>query len=195
MISDAFFPFRDGADVGINQGCSAILQAGGSARDFETIIADVNDDILPGITHWNHPNFMAYFNSTSSGPGILAELLSAGFNVNGMAWHTCPSATELEQKMMEWYKKIFNLPEKFWGIVYDTASVSSMHGIAAAREQLTQLKIREKGMAGRDDLPRLRIYASEQAHFSIDKAVVTLGFGLESIIILLWVFYHIIIQM
>ncbi len=150
-------------------------------EDSENVLKDVDDILLKGITHWNHPNFMAYFNSTSSGPGILAELLSAGLNVNGMAWHTCPSATELEEMMMEWFKKIFNLPENFWGIVYDTASTSSMHAIAAAREQLDHLKIREKGMAGRNDIPRLRIYASEQAHFSIDKSVVTLGFGLEGI--------------
>lgn len=148
---------------------------------FDNILADIDSKIIPGITHWNHPDFMAYFNSTSCGPGILAELLSAGLNVNGMAWHTCPSATELEEMMMQWYRKIFNLPENFWGIVYDTASTSSMHAIASAREQLTHLKIREKGMAGRNDVPRLRIYASEHSHFSIDKSAVTLGFGLEGI--------------
>ena len=147
----------------------------------ENIFNDIDEVLLKGITHWNHPDFMAYFNSTSSGPGILAELLSAGFNVNGMAWHTCPSATELEEMMIEWYKKIFDLPNNFWGIVYDTASTSSMHGVAAAREQISSLRIREKGMAGRGDLPRLRIYMSNQAHFSIDKAALTLGFGLEGI--------------
>jgi len=150
-------------------------------EDPLNVLKDVDDILLKGITHWNHPNFMAYFNSTSSGPGILAELLSAGLNVNGMAWHTCPSATELEEMMMDWFKKIFRLPKNFWGIVYDTASTSSMHAIAAAREQLSYLKIREKGMSGRKDIPRLRIYASEQAHFSIDKSVITLGFGLEGI--------------
>lgn len=150
-------------------------------ENCENVLDDVSKVLLKGITHWNHPNFMAYFNSTSSGPGILAELLSAGFNVNGMAWHTCPSATELEEMMMEWFKEIFNLPPNFWGIVYDTASTSSMHAIAAAREQLFKLRIREKGMAGRNDIPRLRIYASEHAHFSIDKSAVTLGFGLEGI--------------
>jgi aromatic-L-amino-acid decarboxylase len=124
---------------------------------------------------------MAYFNSTSSGPGILAELLSAGFNANAMAWHTCPSATELEETMAEWYKKMLNLPQDFWGIIYDTASTSTMHAIAAAREQLSHLKIREKGMSGRKELPRLSIYSSEQAHFSIDKAAITLGFGLEAV--------------
>jgi aromatic-L-amino-acid decarboxylase len=150
-------------------------------EDPELFLKDVDEILMKGITHWNHPDFMAYFNSTSSGPGILAELLSAGFNVNGMAWHTCPSVTELEEMMIEWYKKIFNLPQYFWGIVFDTASTSSFHAIAAAREQLSQLKIREKGMSGRNDLPRLRVYASEQAHFSIDKAALALGFGLEGI--------------
>jgi len=150
-------------------------------EELLNVLKDVDDILLKGITHWNHPNFMAYFNSTSSGPGILADLLSAGLNVNGMAWHTCPSATELEEMMMDWFRKMFKLPENFWGIVYDTASTSSMHAIASAREQLAHLKIREEGMAGRKDIPRLRIYASEQAHFSIDKSVVTLGFGLEGI--------------
>ncbi len=153
-------------------------QKGGS---IDAVFSDIEKIIMPGITHWNHPDFMAYFNSTSSGPGILAELLCAGLNVNGMAWHTCPSATELEETMIEWYKKIFNLPKNFWGIIYDTASTSSMHAIAAAREQLSHLKLREKGMTGRNDIPRLRIYSSEQAHFSIDKSVVALGFGLEGI--------------
>ncbi|MEJ2493562.1 MAG: pyridoxal-dependent decarboxylase [Ignavibacteriaceae bacterium] len=148
---------------------------------LENIISDIDEKIIPGITHWNHPDFMAYFNSTSSGPGILADLVSSGFNVNGMAWHTCPSATELEERMISWYRKIFNLPENFWGIVYDTASTSSLHAIAASREYNPHLKIREKGMAGRNDLPRLRVYASEHAHFSIDKAVVTLGLGIEGI--------------
>ncbi len=148
---------------------------------LKNIISDIDEKIIPGITHWNHPDFMAYFNSTSSGPGILADLLSSGFNANVMAWHTCPSATELEELMIGWYREIFNLPENFWGIVYDTASVSSFHAIAAAREYLSDLEIRKKGMAGRNDLPPLRIYASEHAHLSISKAAIALGFGIEAI--------------
>lgn len=150
-------------------------------ENHQNILNDVDNILMKGITHWNHPDFMAYFNSTSCGPGILAELLSAAFNINGMAWHTCPSATELEERMIEWYKKIFDLPENFWGIVYDTASTSSFHAIASAREQLTHLNIRERGMAGRSDIPKLRVYSSTEAHFSIDKAVLSLGFGLEGI--------------
>jgi len=148
---------------------------------LENIMKDFEDKIISGITHWNHPDFMAYFNSTSSGPGILAELLSAGLNVNGMAWHTCPAATELEEVILNWFKKMLGLHDQLWGIIYDTASVSSMHAIAAAREQLGDLMLREKGLAGRNDIPRLRIYFSEQAHFSIDKSAVTLGIGLEGI--------------
>ena len=150
-------------------------------ENIDLILSDMDRKIMPGITHWNHPNFMAYFNSTSSGPGILAELLSAGFNANAMAWHTCPSATELEETMAEWYKKMLNLPKDFWGIIYDTASTSTMHAVAAAREQLSHLKVREKGMSGQKELQRLSIYSSEQAHLSIDKAAITLGFGLESV--------------
>jgi len=152
-----------------------------NGEGIDSIISDMDREIMPGITHWNHPNFMAYFNSTSSSPGVLAEFISAAFNANVMAWHTCPSATELEETMAEWYKKMLNLPKDFWGIIYDTASTSSMHAVAAAREQLSHLEIRAKGMPGRKELPRLRIYASEQAHLSIDKAAITLGFGLESV--------------
>ncbi len=150
-------------------------------ESFENIIKDLNDIILPGVTHWNHPKFMAYFNSTSSSPGILAELIIATFNINGMLWRTSPSSAELEETVLNWLKKSFNLPENFWGIIYDTASVSSLHAIAAAREQLKDLSIRQKGMSGRNDLPRLILYCSEQAHSSIDKAAITLGIGLEGI--------------
>ena len=100
------------------------------SESFDKIFSDVDNIILPGVTHWNHPNFMAYFNSTSSGPGILAELLSAAFNTNGMFWKTSPSTTELERVTVDWMRQMLGLPESFWGIIYDTASVSSMHGIA-----------------------------------------------------------------
>jgi len=151
-----------------------------AGEDIENILSDVDKILIDGITHWNHPGFMAYFNSTSSGPGILAELLTSGLGVNGMLWKTSPAFTELEHTMMNWFRQIVGLPENYWGIIYDTASTSSMHAIASAREQL-DLGIREKGMAGRTDLPRLRLYCSEQAHNSIDKGALTLGIGLEGI--------------
>ncbi len=151
-----------------------------NGEDIENVLADVDKILMDGITHWNHPGFMAYFNSTSSGPGILAELLSAGLGVNGMLWKTSPAFTELEKSMMNWFRQMVGLPENYWGIIYDTASTSSMHAIASAREQLN-LGFREKGMAGRSDVPRLRLYCSEQAHNSIDKGALTLGIGLEGI--------------
>ncbi len=147
---------------------------------FEKIISDLNNIIMPGMTHWNHPNFMAYFNSTSSMPGMLAEFLSAAFNVNGMVWKTAPSSNELEERMLEWLRDAIGLPQNFWGIVYDTASVSSMHAIACARENIPGINIRQKGLANAGVKP-LRLYASEQAHSSIEKGAVALGIGLDGV--------------
>ncbi len=151
-----------------------------SGEQIEKILADVDKILIAGITHWNHPGFMAYFNSTSSGPGILAELLTAALGVNGMLWKTSPAFTELENSMMNWFRQMVGLPENYWGIIYDTASTSSMHAIAAAREQL-DLNIRERGMTGRNDLPKLILYCSEHAHNSIEKGALTLGIGLDGI--------------
>ncbi len=149
-------------------------------EDIENILADVDKILIDGITHWNHPGFMAYFNSTASSPGILAEFLTAALGVNGMLWKTSPAFTEMEKSMMNWFRQMVGLPENYWGIIYDTASTSSMHAIASAREQLN-FGFREKGMAGRNDVPRLRMYCSEQAHSSIEKGAVTLGIGLEGV--------------
>ena len=148
-----------------------------SGEQIKKIIEDLNKIILPGTTHWQHPNFMAYFNSTASGPGILGELISATFNVNSMLWKSAPASTVLEETVLSWFREIINLPKEFWGIIYDTASVSSMHAIAAAREN-AGFDIRKKGMSG---IPKLRLYCSEQAHNSIDKGALTLGVGLDGI--------------
>ncbi len=121
------------------------------------------------------------FNSTSSSPGILAELLIAAFNMNGMIWKTSPISTELEPIVLNWLRDMLSIPKNYWGIIYDTASVSSMHAIAAAREQLSDLQLRQKGMAGRNDVPRLRLYCSEHAHSSIEKGAITLGIGIDGI--------------
>ncbi len=150
------------------------------SEGMEKILSDVDKIILPGVTHWNHPGFMAYFNSSSSGPGILAELLSAAFNTNGMLWRTNPSSAELEQHTLQWLREMLGMPEGFWGIIYDTASTASMHAIAAARQH-AGIKVREKGLAGRNDVAKLRLYASEQAHSSIDKSAITLGIGLDAL--------------
>ena len=136
--------------------------------------------ILPGVTHWNHPGFFAYFAITGSAPGILAEFLSAALNQQAMLWRTSPSATELEEVVLRWLQRLMHLPDAFEGVIYDTASISTLHALAAARER-TVPDVRERGMAGRDGLGRFRVYCSDQTHSSIDKAVILLGLGHESL--------------
>jgi len=143
---------------------------------MEQIIADVDRLIAPALTHWSHPSFFAYFATSTSGPGIFGELLSAAFDNKSMLWRTSPASTELEEVVLDWLRQMMGLDRDMIGIIYDTASVSSMHAIAAAREGVEQ-RIREEGMSGRPDLPLLRVYVSEQAHSSIEKAVITLGLG------------------
>ena len=145
-------------------------------ESMEDIIADVDRVIAPALTHWSHPSFFAYFATSTSGPGILGELLSAAFDNKSMLWRTSPASTELEEVTLDWLRQMMGLDPGMIGIIYDTASVSSMHAIAAAREGAEQ-RIREEGMSGRPDLPLLRVYVSEQAHSSIEKAVITLGLG------------------
>lgn len=151
-----------------------------NGEKIEKVLSDIDKVLIDGITHWNHPGFMAYFNTTSSGPGILAEILTAAFSSNGMLWKTSPAVTEMEKSMMNWFRQMVGLPENYWGIIYDTASTSSMHAIASAREQMG-LGFREKGAAGRKDLPKIILYSSEQAHSSIDKGALLLGVGLDGI--------------
>jgi aromatic-L-amino-acid decarboxylase len=145
------------------------------------ILADVDRLIMPALTHWNHPSFFALFATSTSAPGIFGELLSAAFDVKAMLWRTSPAATELEEVALDWLRQMMGLPEEFEGIIYDTASVASFHAIAAARENLNR-RVREDGMSGRGDLPLLRVYASEQAHSSIEKAVIALGLGQRSLV-------------
>ena len=144
------------------------------------ILSDVERLIPRALTHWNHPSFFAYFATSSSAPGIFGELLAAAFDVKAMLWRTSPAAIELEQLALDWLRQMMGLDQGLDGIIYDTASVASMHAIAAAREKLN-LRIREDGMSGRPDLPLLRVYVSEQAHSSIEKAAITLGLGLRSV--------------
>lgn len=146
-------------------------------ESFDQIISDLDNIIMPGVTHWQHPNFMAYFASTASGPGILADIISSSLNVNGMVWKSSPSLTELEQTMLIWYRKMLGLPENYMGMIYDTASVSTLHAVACAREY-AGVGIRENGMSG---APKLRLYCTEHAHSSVDKAALMLGFGLDGI--------------
>lgn len=148
---------------------------GAILRDFEEVI-------VPGITHWNHPDFFGYFATSSSVPGIIGEMLIATLDVKAMLWRTSPAATELELVVTDWLRQMLGLPGGWFGFLTDTASISSFLALAAAREAKPELAIRERGMAGRSDLPRLRVYTSEHAHSSIDKAALALGFGLENVV-------------
>ncbi len=149
-------------------------------RPYDALLADFESKILPGITHWNHPAFFAYFSITGSQAGILAELLIAALNANGMLWKTSPALTELETVTLRWLREALGLPGDLFGIINDTASINSFLALAAAREALG-LGIRSNGMTGRD-LPPLRVYCSEHAHSSIEKGALALGFGQKGVI-------------
>jgi aromatic-L-amino-acid decarboxylase len=147
------------------------------AASLEDIFLDFQEIILPGLVHWGHPMFLGYFGSTTTAPGILGEMLMAALNVSAMTWRTSPAATELETLVLGWLRQMLSLSSDFTGVVYDTASVAVMHALAAAREGLG-LDIRRRGLSGRAGaLPSLRVYASAQAHSSIEKAAITLGLG------------------
>ncbi len=144
---------------------------------MDAILADFEGQILPGVTHWNHPAFHGYFAVTGSGPGIIGELLSATLNLNAMVWRASPAGTELEAHTLDWLRILLGLPEDHFGVIQDTASSSSLVALAAARE-VAYPGLRDTGLAGR---PRGRIYTSGEAHSSIDKAALTLGLGREGV--------------
>jgi aromatic-L-amino-acid decarboxylase len=145
---------------------------------LEAIFEDFERLVLPGITHWNHPRFFGYFGITGSAPGILAELLIAALNVNGMLWRTSPAATEVEEVACDWLRQAIGLPEVFSGVINDTASSSTLYALAAAREAIPELEVRRRGMP----VARLRMYTSEEAHSSVEKAGMVLGVGQENVV-------------
>jgi aromatic-L-amino-acid/L-tryptophan decarboxylase len=149
-------------------------------ESFDSIMADFERVIVPGLTHWNHPGFFAYFAITGSAPGVLADFLSAALNQQAMLWRTSPAATELEAVSLGWLRKLIGLPDTFEGVIYDTASIATMTAMVAARESAIA-EVRRKGLAGRTDVPRVRVYCSDQTHSSIDKAVIAIGLGHESL--------------
>src|SRR3954466_2806191 len=147
---------------------------------FEEILADIDRLIVPGLVHWDHPSFLAYFGWTTTAPGILGEIITAPLNLNAMTWRTSPAATELETVVIDWLRQWLDLPAGFGGVVYDTASVGIMHALAVAREEVAPLT-RKLGLTNRK-LPRFRIYTSDQAHSSAEKAAIALGLGEENVI-------------
>ena len=146
---------------------------------LDAILDDYRRLIEPNATHWQHPGFLAYFATTASGPGILGEMLTAVLGQNPMLWRTSPIGTELEQVVVGWLRDALGLPDAFDGLITDTASTSSLIALAGAR-QAAGIDAAAAGLAGRDDVPPLRVYASTQAHNSIDKACMTLGLGRAS---------------
>ena len=147
---------------------------------MERILADLDAVVLPGIVHWGHPAFLGYFGSTSNGPALLGEIAAAALNVSAMTWKTSPAATELETVVLRWIREMIGLPEEFTGVVYDTASIATLHALAAARE-VAGREIRARGLTGRE-LPAFRVYASDQAHSSVEKSMVMLGLGEENVV-------------
>lgn len=151
------------------------LSAPESGEPMDRILADFRDQIVPDLNHWNHPRFHGYFSVSASGPGILGEMLAAALNVNGMIWKSCPAATELEQVTLGWLRQWLGLADGWFGIIYDTASISTMHAIAAAREKMFPGVRVEGGL--RDAV----LYTSEHAHSSVEKGAITLGAGQRNV--------------
>jgi aromatic-L-amino-acid decarboxylase len=149
------------------------------AAPLDEIFADIERVIVPGVAHWAHPQFMSYFGCTTTSPGILAEMINGALNVNAMTWRTSPAATELETLVLDWLRHWLGLPPEFRGVVYDTASISTMHALATAREQAAP-NTRKLGLSGRD-LPTFRIYTSNQAHSSVEKGAIAIGIGEDNV--------------
>jgi len=150
-------------------------------ESFDAIFDDFERLILPGITHWNHPRFFAYFAISATPVAVVADALAAALDVNAMLWRTSPAATELEDVVLAWLRDLLGLDAGLHGIIYDTASIGGFTALAAARESLG-LGIRERGMAGRTDLPALRVYLTEHTHSHIEKAAIALGVGRENVV-------------
>jgi aromatic-L-amino-acid/L-tryptophan decarboxylase len=150
------------------------------AESFEAIMADFERIIVPGITHWNHPRFFAYFATSAAPAAIAAEALAAALDVKVMVYRGAPSAAELETVVMRWLGRLMGMPDQWTGIIYDTASVAGFTALAAARESLG-LDIRERGASGRD-VPVLRVYATAHTHSHIEKAAIALGIGRGNVV-------------
>ncbi|MEN8250206.1 MAG: pyridoxal-dependent decarboxylase [Bacteroidota bacterium] len=148
-------------------------------ESIDSIFNDFKDIIIPGITHWQSPNFYAYFPANSSPPSVLAEMLTATLGVQGMKWETSPASTELEDRMMEWLRDAMRIPNIWTGVIQDTASSATLASILTAREQISNQKVNKVGF---DGSTRFRIYCSEETHSSIEKAAKIAGVGKENVV-------------
>ena len=150
-----------------------------TSESIEKIFNDFREIILPGITHWQSPNFYAYFPSNSSNPSLLAEMLMSALGVQNMKWETSPAATELEELVMNWLKQMTGLPESFAGVIQDTASTSALAALITAREKYSDFKINQDGFV---NFENMRVYCSSEAHSSIEKAVKIAGIGKNNLV-------------
>lgn len=148
---------------------------------LDHIVADLDALVMPGLVHWGHPAFLGYFGSTSNSAALVGEMIAAALNVSAMAWRTSPAATEMETVVLGWIRRMIALPDAFTGVVYDTASVAVLHALAASREHCG-VDVRTRGIAGRSGVPVHRVYASDQAHSSIEKAMIVLGLGEANVV-------------
>jgi aromatic-L-amino-acid/L-tryptophan decarboxylase len=147
-----------------------------TGEPFAALFGDFRELIVPGMTHWNHPGWFAYFPGNNSPPAILGEMLTAAMGAQCMSWVTSPAATELEQVAMDWLRQMIGLPAEFVGVIQDTASTATLVALVSARERATGGSSNQSGMnAG----PRLTVYASREAHSSVDKGVKIAGYGIE----------------
>lgn len=160
----------------------AILEALGpdcpeEGTPMQRLLDEFEQTLVPGLTHWNHPRFFAYFSISASAPGVLADFLAAALNQQAMLWRTSPASTETEQATLNWLRQLMGLATEFEGVIYDTASVSTLHALACARDEKVP-DFRFKGLHG----PALTVYCSDQTHNSIDKAMIMLGLGLNQLV-------------
>jgi aromatic-L-amino-acid decarboxylase len=149
-----------------------------TAEPFAEIMADFERIVLPGITHWQHPRFMAYFPANASPPSVLAEMLTATIAAQCMLWQTSPAATELETRVLDWVRQLIGLPEGFQGVIQDSASSATLCAVLTARERATGWRVDQDGLKA---APPLAVYASDQAHSSIEKAVRIAGLGRQAL--------------
>ncbi len=151
----------------------------GQPESMVQVMADFDRIILPGITHWQNPNFFAFFPANSSYPSVLAEMLTAALGQQGMIWETSPAAAELEERVMEWLKQMCGLPDNWTGVIQDTASASTLAALLTAREKVTGFRVNEEGSS---DTDKLRVYCSTETHSSIEKAVKIAGIGRKNLV-------------
>ncbi|MFC2098759.1 pyridoxal phosphate-dependent decarboxylase family protein [Bacteroidota bacterium] len=154
-------------------------QAPESGESMDEIFRDFQDIIMPGMTHWQSPNYFAYFTANSSYPSVLAEMLTSTMAAQCMVWDTSPAAAELEEKVMNWLRDMTGLPDTFEGVIQDTASTATLVAFLTAREKVSDYRINEEGFSGEE---RFRIYCSTEAHSSIEKAVKMAGFGRKNLV-------------